>query len=177
MSNLATDFVTIDLGIGASGYARWHNATMEQVGLIRSRPKTKGLTARIDEQRRAWNAIRAAWYRQPDFIVIERMKHYPRSGRARKGTPYIDPQDLINLSLVSSIFDGPKYFVFASEWKGTIDRDTEQSRSAAALGPAELQRVEAVLPASLRKEAWSAVGIGLSLTKRCHLGFTLEQLV
>lgn len=176
---MTSHFVSIDLGISASGYAYWQHGRLVQTGLIRARPKTKGLTGRIEEQRVRWGEIcrELALLGGFEFTVIERMKHRPVYRRAggKKG-PYIDPQDLINLSLVSSVFGGKKYFVLPDEWKGTLDRDTEQSRSGAELDNSELALVDAVMPEGLRKEAWSAVGIGLSLLGRCHSCFTLDSI-
>lgn len=98
-------------------------------------------------------------------------RHIPRRGK--KGV-YIDPQDLINVSLVAGRL--ATRWVAPSVWKGSVPRDVEQDHTRSALTPEELALVEAVLPESLRKEAYSAVGIGLSILKRAHqkCGWGLE---
>lgn len=168
-------FVTIDPGLGASGYAYWIDGALHRCGLLRSRPKTKSINERLTEQRQAWSDVcrELATLGGFECVVAERMihRHIPRK-RGVKGI-YIDPQDLINVSLVSGTFG--TLFVAPHVWKAA-PRDVEQDHSRHALSEGELSLVEAVLPASLRKEAWSAVGIGLSINERAHLkcGWGLE---
>jgi hypothetical protein len=155
---MPTEFFTIDPGLKASGWARWKLGCLIGCGLLRAPSSSKSLCARIEAQMEAFHAMSDG-----HAVVAERMKHYPK----RRGAPYIDPNDLIDLSVLSGRLGNA--WVYATEWKGAVPRDVEQDRSRAALAPNELAMVEAVLPASLRKEAWSAVGIGLSILKRTHL--------
>lgn len=156
-----TEFYTIDPGLRASGLARWVDGELESVRLIRVPTKTVDLNGRIAEQAHLIADEVASFP-----VVSERMVHIPRRGRALRVKGYVDPNDLINLSLLSGRLG--HYYVLASEWKGAVPREVEQDRSRLALKPCELALVERVLPASLRKEAWSAVGIGLSILGRAH---------
>lgn len=155
-------FYTVDPGLQASGYALWRFGVLIEVGLIRCPAKMKGVVARVQHQ----TALFFEHHQDLVPVVSERMVHIPRRGRALRTKGYVDPNDLINLTVLSGKLG--THWYLASEWKGNISRDVEQSRSRCALTPPELELVEAVLPESLRKEAWSAVGIGLSILGRAH---------
>lgn len=163
MGELPNVFYTLDPGLQASGLARWERGRLVHVQLLRAPAKMKGLVERIVHQSQALQEALGTFDLLGQVpIVGERMKH---RGRVRGKRP-VPPDDLINLSLLSGALCD--YWVLPSEWKGTVPRDVEQSRSRAVLAAHELALVEAVLPASLRKEAWSAVGIGLSVLGRAH---------
>jgi len=154
----AGHFYSLDPGLQASGLAEWVDGRLASVRLLRAPAKMRGLVERIEHQRALIQPFR------DNYVVIgERMKH---RGRVRGKRP-VPPDDLINVSLLSGALCD--YWLLPSEWKGNIPREVEQSHSRAVLAPEELALVEAVLPASLRKEAWSAVGIGLAVLGRCHL--------
>lgn len=157
---------TVDPGLDASGIARWDHDRLVDVRLLRvpSKLRGKSVVERVVAQSHAlqeYLRVLPDWAGAP--IVGERMKH---RGRVRGKRP-VPPDDLINLSLLSGALCD--YWLLPSEWKGSVPREVEQSHSRSVLAPEELALVEAVLPASLRKEAWSAVGIGLSVLGRCHL--------
>jgi len=159
-------FFTVDPGLDASGIARWRSGVLEDVRLLRVPYKMRGksVVERIVRQSHELQDYLASlpdWAGAP--IVGERMKH---RGRTRGKRP-VPPDDLINLSLLSGALCS--YWLLPSEWKSSVPREVEQSHSKSKLSPEELALVEAVMPASLRKEAWSAVGIGLSILGRCHL--------
>lgn len=153
-------FATIDPGLRASGLALWNGNVLIDVRLVRVPAKLKDLTERINYQSEGLRAALALEGFEDCPVVSERMHH--RHYRGNK----VDPNDLIDLNLLSGRLG--TYYVLPSAWKGTIPRDVEQVHSRHALFPFELERVEAVLPASLRKEAYSAVGIGLSILGRAH---------
>jgi hypothetical protein len=161
--------LAIDPGLQASGYAFGAEGRVEAVGLLRAPPKVRDLHGRIRHQLAELWAVTDVL--RPEVVVVERMFHRPK----RRGMPYIDPNDLISVQALASAL---AYAVvppervglpLPHEWKPKIPRDVEQSRTRMALRPDELLRVEAVLPASLRKEAWSATGILLAALGRAHL--------
>lgn len=164
-------FITLDPGMQASGYAVWNETLLVDVGLLRVPSKVKTLHGRLRSQHAQLEEIlvQHSFHPEKNPVVCERMKHYPRTRRkpGQKKAAYIDPDDLISLSLLGGHL--ATYWVYPSDWKGGVPREVEQDHSRRALDVRERDIVEDVMPNSLRKEAWSAVGIGLSILGRAHL--------
>jgi hypothetical protein len=158
--------LAIDPGLQASGFAFAEDGRVTSVGLLRAPAKVRDLPGRAQAQLSELWAV--ADRLRPEAVVVERMFHRPK----RRGMPYIDPNDLISVQALASALAyavvPPErvYLPLPHEWKPKIPREVEQSRSKATLRPDELALVEAVLPASLRKEAWSATGILLAALGR-----------
>lgn len=163
-------FSTLDPGLNASGLACWEGTRLYSVTLLRIMPRMhlKGCSDRIEVQKQLMIDYLFAQGFEGYPVIGERMRHRPMP-RGAKRKAYIDPQDLINLNLLSGALCDA--WVEPADWKGTTSRETEQDHTACDLSNAELALVDEIMPDSLRKEAWSAVGIGLSLLERTHKKF------
>lgn len=160
-------FITIDPGLQASGVALWFSGALADVKLVRCPKGSKGIQDRVEMQAASVLALASSWHSlfplngaEKILVVCERMFHRHYRGNR------VDPNDLINLNLLSGRLG--THYILPSEWKGSVPREVEQDHSRYALLPCELAKVDSVKPASLRKEVWSAVGIGLSILGRAH---------
>ncbi len=150
-------FLSIDPGLGCTGVAAWRGGRLVTVTLIRSE-KNAPLNTRIREIQYAislFENIVPPGHSLPRYC--ERMQF-------RYGNNRGDPQHLLDLNLLAGALG--THWITPNEWKGTLPREIEQHRTRALLEPDELALLEAVKPASLAHNAWSAVGIGLHVLRR-----------
>lgn len=144
--------LAIDPGGQVAGWAFFKDGILFKVGLSRSKGKTWPQRARDHHT----NLATLYW---ADRVVCESMVW---RGRNHKGSPQV----LIDLNAIAGHLG--REWRTPGEWKGHVDRDLEQARTRQALSASELALLEAVKPPSLAHNAWSAVGIGLSVLKRAH---------
>ncbi len=150
-------FLSIDPGLACTGVAAWRGGKLVAVELIRSE-KNAPLTTRIGD---IWGKVKTFELEHNNYggglRYCERMQF-------RHGNNKGDPQILLDLNLLAGALG--THWITPNEWKGTLPREIEQHRTRALLEPEELQLLEAVKPASLAHNAWSAVGIGLHVLRR-----------
>ncbi len=154
-------FITIDPGLQASGWALWERGRLQAVGLLRAPRSSRGLSDRSEEQVEVLRRFKHLTHCPPGTVVVSEVMFH----RHFKGNK-VDPNDLIRLNYLAGRLSD--FGVEATAWKGSVPRDVEQAHTKHVLDARELALVERVVPASLRKEAWSAVGLGLSLLERAH---------
>lgn len=145
--------LAIDPGGAVAGYAFYVDGVLFKVGLSRSKSKTWGDRARD-------HAVALSEFTEfADRVVCESMTW---RGRNHKGSPQV----LIDLNGIAGHLG--REFRTPGEWKGMVPREVESARTQHALSAQELALLQAVKPPSLAHNAWSAVGIGLSVLKRAH---------
>jgi hypothetical protein len=100
------------------------------------------------------------------ILAIETPVIYPGKGK-------IDPNDIVNLSLLAGVLAGAVYarfncpvrFLKPREWKGTLNADIMTARIRDRLIPEELVNVQHKSK-TLDHNIYDAIGIGLFLAKR-----------
>ena len=155
-------FLSIDPGLTCTGVAAWRGGKLVAVELIRSE-KNAPLNTRIKETKLALKRLDFGVCLDADFRYCERMQY-------RYGNNKGDPQLLLDLNLLAGALG--THWITPNEWKGSLPREIEQHRTRALLEPEELALLEAVKPASLAHNAWSAVGIGLHVLRHVALSGT-----
>lgn len=145
--------LAIDPGGAVVGWALFFNGELTDCGLSRSKAKTWGLRA-ADHRQALGDLIQGS-----DRVVCESMTW---RGRNHKGSPQV----LVDLNGIAGHLG--REWRTPGEWKGMVPREIEAARTQHALSATELALLQAVKPPSLAHNAWSAVGIGLSVLKRAH---------
>lgn len=155
-------FISVDPGlakVGGSGWARWEHLRLVATGVVRNRKEWRTVPQRVNGQ---FNEF--AYLAGEAPVVCESMVM-----RFAAGSKTVGIQDLIDLNLLAGRLGD--VWLTPTEWKGGVAREMEQARTRHALDLAETAVLEAALAATTkgtRKEILSAVGIGLSVCKRCH---------
>ncbi len=143
------NFLSIDPGLTATGWALWSGQWLMNVGLARSAAKAP-LNDRIQG---IYEQILRDVGTLPKTRVCERMEV---RGLKNKG----NPQVLCDLNLLAGFLASE--WVLPREWKPNLPKEVHQPRILATLTPAERRLVDALRPKSLVHNAIDAVGIGLN---------------
>lgn len=155
--------LAIDPGIKTLGWAVFDEGWLTLAGV--SRTKEKRIDAAAAEHLANLFFLPGE---TPDHVVVERMTH-------RRKTRSVPPQDLMDVNFVGGVVSAgwvslgvyPRA-VTPAEWKGSVPREVEQKRTAAALSATEKALLATVKPSHLAHNAWSAGGIGLAYLGRAH---------
>ena len=151
--------LAIDPGRRALGWAWFEERELFGLGLVRG----KAGEGAVDlAQRTAATIYAEIGLAAPTHVVYERMQVY--SGQRQKG----DQADLIELAEigggVAALLAATSTPVLPRTWKGQVPKDVLEARVRKRLSGRELDLAGKLLdayPASLRHNAWDAVGIGL----------------
>ena len=147
-------FLSIDPGLSCTGVAAWNGGRLTYIGLIKTNAHSP-LNTRIRDSAQKVAAIASTYGCETRYCERMQFRHGNNKG---------DPQILIDLNLLAGALG--THWITPNEWKGTLPREIEQHRTRALLEADELALLEAVKPASLAHNAWSAVGIGLHVLRR-----------
>jgi hypothetical protein len=140
--------LAIDPGVGSSGWALFVKGQLVSCGFD---DNDKVMRHMVTDARAA--------------LVIER----PQADGRLKG---VDPQDVLNLSLVVGVFLGVARSMnlgvglyMPREWKGQLPKEVTTERAKATLAPYELSRVPKMAKKKLHN-TWDAIALGLFALKR-----------
>ena len=156
--------LSIDPGSEVTGWALWENAVLYGCGVSKAPKGCTSLEARTryHVQYMKLVLVERDIENLPILRVCERMT-------ARGKFSIVDAQDLIDLNLVAGALG--ECWVTPAEWKGSVPRAVEQDRTRNALNHNELKLLDPYNPKKgIGHNAWSAVGIGLSVLGRAHVG-------